>query len=493
MRRDDLKTASVNGVGINVLAQVAKFVLQFGFQVILSRQLAPADFGMVAMVAPVVAFVAMLSDLGLTQATIQRRDLSQPILSFLFWCNCVAGLLVCLASIALAPLAAAFYHDPAITPLMAVSGGLLFLAALGAQHQALLNRNLAFSTLAKIDLISFAIGALCGIAAAMGGLSYWSLLVTQGVTTAVAVLFYWISTGWIPDRPRWEPDGGGALHFGMNLTGFNFFNFFARNLDNVLIGHYLGQYQLGIYDRAYKLLLLPLSQVSTPFAKVSLPLLSKIVHDPAAYRTAYLRLLESIVLITFPAVAFAGCHSRLLVCTVLGEPWSEVAPIFSVLAIGGIFAPIGNSTGWLFMSQDRTREMRNWGIVSALLYIGSFFAGLPWGAIGVATCYIAVGTVQAPVLWWVATRVGPVSLRALVRSMLPHLVAAATLAGLHLALLRLVAVDIWLAVALFAVSYPVYLAVVALFPDGRACLAFLTGRTRDLVRSLRRPAPCPPN
>lgn len=492
MGHDDLKKASVNGVLVSSSSQIVKFALQFGYQVAISRLLSPGDFGLVAMVAPIVAFVAILSDLGLSQATIQRREVDQEILSFIFWCNCLAGLFIGVACFALAPVAAAFYHEPNVVAIMGLSGAFLWLNALGAQHQALLNRNLRFLDLAKIDVLAFLAGAVCGVAGAVHGLGYWSLMLTQGVTTLVSVALSWRAARWIPGPPRWVGTGRSALKFGLNLTGFNFFNFFARNLDNVLIGRYLGQEQLGLYDRAYKLLLLPLTQVSAPFARVVLPLLAKLADDPAAYRQAYLRVLEFIVLVTFPAIVFGGCHSSVLVVTLLGAQWGGVAPIFSVLAVGAVLSQITHTTGWLFISQDRTREMRNYGIVSSIAFITSFVVGLPWGAIGVATCYVGVGLVQGPLLWWATTRIGPVSLRALVRSMLPHLVAAATLAGLHLALSRLVAVDIWLAGALFVLSYPVYLAVVALFPDGRSCLAFLTGRARDLARSLRRPAPCPP-
>ena len=101
-----------------------------------------------------------------------------------------------------------------------------------------------------------------------------------------------------------------------------------------------------------------------------------------------------------------------------------MAPIFSILAVGALIAPIGNAMGWLFITQDRTREMRNQGIATTAIAITSFIVGLPWGPRGVAFCYVAAGAAWAPVTWWIATRRGPVSPRTLVRALTPYVTGA---------------------------------------------------------------------
>lgn len=480
-----LKHASANGLAINFGFQFVRFGLQFLYQILIARLLVPADFGLVAMTAPVLAFVGLFADFGLTQATVQKPDITQAQLSFIFWINALLSLALSVLTIAVAPLIAKFYGDPRITPVVMALGTMFFLGGLYAQHLALLNRRLAFLKLAIIDMAGFVAGGVCGILAALDGLGYWAIVINQAVTSLVALSLAWTVTRWVPGRLHRVADAGALLRFGGNITGFNMVNYFARNLDNVLIGKFAGEVSLGIYDRAYKLLLLPLSQITAPFAKVATPLLARTRDEPELYAKAYIRMLETILLLTYPSVAFAMVTSRQLIGTVLGAQWMAVAPIFSVLALGAFFAPISNSTGWLFITQDRTREMRNWGIVSSTLFVTSFVVGLPWGALGVATSYIATGCFQGPMVWWAATRSGPVGLAPLLRSVVPYAIAVvATLAAVA-GLQRAMPHGLPALAALFVVAHLVFLAVLLLQPRGRRALADVLAQVRALAGRMR--------
>ena len=93
------------------------------------------------------------------------------------------------------------------------------------------------------------------------------------------------------------------LAFGRNLTGYNVLNYLSRNLDNLLIGRYWGAQQLGLYSRAYQLLLLPLDQIVGPVDGVAVTALSRLATTPERYRQAYLRMLEKLAMVTMPAMA----------------------------------------------------------------------------------------------------------------------------------------------------------------------------------------------
>jgi len=178
---------------------------------------------------------------------------------------------------------------------------------------------------------------------------------------------------------------------------------------------------------------------------------------------------ESIVLLTAPGILFALCVSHELIVVLMGQKWAGVAPIFAILALGGLYQPINNSTGWLFMSQNRTREMRNWGLISSASFVISFIVGLPWGPVGVAACYIAVGALQCPALWWLTTRSGPVSLSHMLAALAPYGVAAAVTGGAIFGL-QLVMPQTPLLLLLAAPAYAIFIAVLALFPASRAAL-----------------------
>jgi polysaccharide transporter, PST family len=473
-----LRRASANGLAINLIAQFLRLFMQLAYQVCLARLLVPQDFGLVAMASPILAFVSLLADFGLTQATIQRPSMTQAELSFIFWANCLLGAALSLATIASAPLVAQFYGASEAGAVTAALGALFLLNGLYSQHVALLNRRLAFGRLAALDLISFGVGTFAGILAAAMGMRFWAIVIGQATVSLVSLPLAWIFAQWRPSPPRRVPEAGKLLVFGADMTTFNFMNYFARNLDNILIGRFLGDAALGLYDRAYKLLLLPLTQVTVPFAKVALPLLSRTRGDPERYRQAYLRMLEIIMALTFPGVVFAVSTSHQLIVTVLGDRWADVAPIFGVLGLGALFAPIGYSTGWLFVTQGRTREMRNWGMFSSALYVASFAIGLPWGPLGVAICYTAVGVLQAPFLWRLATRVGPVELRHLISAIFPCALGAAVAGLVDRGLESILAPGPPALLLLLVSAYAMFAATLACLPHGRRIIrdSVLEGR-----------------
>ena len=485
-----LKKASVRGAAINLGSQALRFLLQFGYQIALARLLDPRDFGLVALSAPIIAFVQLFSDLGLSQATIQRDRIDQGQLSFAFWLNVAAGAILAIATVSLSPLVGWFYGDPRVVALTMVSGSLFLVGGVYTQHLAILNRGMRFRALAFIDLTAFCVASVVALGAAWLGAGYWAIVTHQVVTSLMSMALAWSVTRWLPSRPSRVEGAREMLRFGGNLTGFNLVNFFARNLDNVLIGRFNGEVSLGLYDRAYKLLLLPLNQITTPLARVALPLLAKLRGDEIGYTNAFLRLLEAMLVATYPGVLFAFVDSHELIRAALGAKWLGVAPIFSILAVGALIAPISNAMGWLFITQDRTREMRNQGIATTAIAITSFIVGLPWGPQGVAFCYVATGAAWAPVTWWIATRRGPVSPRTLVRALTPYLTGVLVTVLALTAATHVLPQGLSGLTASLVLAYAVFLAVLLAFSHSRRTLASFAGQLglRRVLARTRNPS-----
>jgi PST family polysaccharide transporter len=483
--RARLKRASVNGAAVNLGSQLTKFGMLFVYQIVLARMLSPSDFGLIAMTAPVIAFVQIFSDFGLTQATIQRSQISQSQLTLLFWINGGVGTALALIVIVFSPLAGMFYNESRVVAITAASGALFLLSGFSSQHLALLNRHLSFIKLAIIDIGAFVIGSAAGLYAAYRGAGYWSILLAQAFIAFSTLVLAWSLSGWRPGRPAKAEEWKSLVGFGGNLTGFNLVNYFARNLDNILIGRYNGQEALGLYDRAYKLLLMPLSQITQPFSRVALPLLSRTQNEPDIYRRAYIRMLEIILLLTYPGILFAVVTHDQLIRLVLGEQWAGVGPIFAILGIGALFAPISNSTGWLFISQDRTRQMRNWGVISSIMFVFSFIAGLPWGPIGVAACYIGTGMFQGPMVWYAATREGPVGLKDILNALMPHAFAGILCCAALMILQSYIPIGYPALVLMFAAAYLVFISALMIFPSGRGILQELSSYAWALLGKLR--------
>jgi len=473
----DLKRRSVRGAAATFGAQGVRFFMQFAAQIALARLLTPEQFGIVAMVAPLIGLVQLFAELGLAQAVIQRPSLTHRELSGLFWINAAVSLGLAALMLIAAPLVAAFYNEPktmAVTASLAVP---LVLGGLGAQQMALMNRRLQFTALAAIDVGSTAASAAVGILCAWNGLGYWSLVAMQVANNAVNLAAAWVASGWRPGPPRLDAAVAPLLRFGGNVTGYNLVTYFSFNLDNVLIGWASGVAALGLYNRAFRLLLPSIMQLTTPFTRITVPLLSRLQAEPDRYRNTFSQVLRALLLVTLPGLVWGIVFADQVIVTLLGARWQAAGPIFAALGVGSLLLPVNNAMTWLFISQGRTREQLVWGAVGSGIVLVSFVVGLPWGPVGVATASAGFAwVIGAPLLFWAATRSGPVGLRDLMSAVFP--VALASLgAGVILALIPS---EFWLggvvglAAALIG-SYTVTAMVLACLPTGNRML-------RDLWR-----------
>jgi PST family polysaccharide transporter len=460
---------AARGVLVTGFAQAFKIGLGFLSGIVLARLLTPRDFGLVAMVGPAVALVALVQDLGLGQATIQRERITRRQIQALFWVAFGVSVVLAGALAASSGLIAQFYGEPAVAPLAVAFAGLVLVWSLNTQPVAILSRDMRFTALAVTDVVAATVGFAVGAGVAYFYRTYWALFfgtLAAGVTTVVLTFTF---SRFSPGLPRLAPDLRAMLGFGGAVSGFNVVNFLARNADQVLIARFHGAAALGLYERAYKLLLFPLQQVTHPLSRVMMPLLSRRQSDPVGYRRAYLDCITLLMLVTHPAIVTATVFAHDVFLLLLGERWVDAAPIFVWLGIAGMHQVMTSTMGWLFLSQGRGRDYFVVGAVSCVLTLCAFVIGLPWGPVGVAMALtLSELSLKAPLAWIVAGRQGPVSLKDLVRAALPHAAALGTTAGVALALsAKVEAAGLVTLGAATIVAYLVYGATLALAPAKR--------------------------
>ncbi|MDG2520308.1 lipopolysaccharide biosynthesis protein [Caulobacter segnis] len=483
---DQLRARAVGGVAVTGISQTIKMVVQFLSVVVLARLLSPDDFGVFAMVMPITAFVMMFQDLGLAQAVVTSASITPRQASTLFWVNVGLSAVLAIALAASAPLIGAFYGEPRAVGMAVALAATVMIAGLGAQHMALLTRHMRFSRMAMIDIAGTILGFATAVVFALIRPSPWALFASVAVTMATSMIGAWLSADWRPGRPGPIREVGAMLRFGGGLTGFNLTNFLARNIDKVLIGRTAGADALGLYDRAYKLLLWPLQQINAPLSRVMVPVLSRLRDEPGRYRHAYERTVRLILLAALPGVTFLILTADKLIATLMGDEWAAAAPIFMWLGLAGLHQPMTSTVGWLFISQQRTGEFARWGMINAVTSIAAFAAGLPWGAIGVAAAYALSDLfLRMPIVWWWVGRKGPVRTRALYVMAAPFAAGAAAAAAL-LAVARrfstgIAIVDLML---LAAIAYVGAWTVVLAFKGGRAAFADAFGVVRPLIDKL---------
>ena len=421
----DIGSRSVRGGALAIGTQGAKFFLQLLSTVVLARLIAPDDHGLVFMTVSVTGLIGLVKEFGLPTAAIQKAEVNHKLASTLFWLNVLAGLGTTLLTAAVAPLIAWFYGERRLTMIAVVTGCCYLIDAFGLQHDALLRRQMRFGRYAVTELLSTVIGLAAAIAFALAGFGYWALVLRQMTMSLVKTLAVWIGTGWVPGPPARRTGARALLKSGGEMTGESLLLYLARNLDNVLIGWRWGSRELGNYGRVYYLLLMPVRQIIWPLESVTLPLLSRLTGDPARYRSAYLRVLEKIAMLTMPCAVLAIAMPDWIIHVFLGPKWTDASPMLAWLGLAALIEPVLNSTNWLFISQGRTRELLHAGLASAGVTIAAIVVGLPFRATGVAAA-IALSSVllRTPLLIaWVCRR-GAVGSAAFYKSLAPGACAA---------------------------------------------------------------------
>jgi PST family polysaccharide transporter len=468
-----LGARAARGGAVTIASQAFKFFAGLGTTMVLGRLLTPGDYGLIGMVAVVTGFVSMFKDLGLSAATVQREEITSAQVSTLFWVNVALSIGVGLLTLALAPAVAWFYGKPQLTTITAVYGlGFLF-GGLTVQHEALMHRQMRFLAQAGCELTALLVTITVTITLAWRGWGYWSLVIGHVTTSFVYMLCIWMVCRWRPGRPRQISSVISLLRFGGNLTGFGVVNFFARNLDNMLIGRVWGSQQLGLYAKAYQLLTLPIDQINSPITTVAVPTLSRLNDSPERYRRTYLRIIEKIAVLTMPGIALLIGTADWVVRIVLGPQWTEAGHIFAALGIAALIQPIANTTGWLFISQARTNDMFRYGLVASTIIVAAIVGGLPWGALGVATVYALVWvTIITPMLFYWVGRKGPVRPRDFYITVAPAFCAAlGVLAALFLFRRSGLVVNPMVGlVASFGIAAAVAVLVLFAIPAGRRAL-----------------------
>jgi O-antigen/teichoic acid export membrane protein len=423
---DTIGGRTARGGVVTMASHGLKFAISIVATAILARLLSPRDYGLIGMVAVATNFIVMFKDLGLSLATVQKSEISSRQISTLFWVNLMLSVVTMLVMVLLAPAVSWFYGDSRLTMITIVSATGFVIGGLTVQHEALLKRQMRFMALSAIALVAMIVGYIVGIAFAWYGFGFWALVFSQLALLATDAVLVWITCGWRPGLPRRGTGVRSMLSFGGNITAYGTVNYFSKNADNLLIGKFWGAQPLGLYNKAAQLVGLPTDQVHEPVMAVAVPALSRLADSPERYRKAYLRIMEKVLMLVMPAVALLIVSSDWIISIVLGSQWKDAGTILVFMSIAGLFQPIVNTAGSMLVTQGRGRHLFYWSLITSPLSILSIFAGLPWGAVGVAASYSLTRVlITNPLMYWFVGRTGPVRTKDFYRLLAPFTAASA--------------------------------------------------------------------
>ncbi|MDD5546111.1 MAG: MOP flippase family protein [Candidatus Omnitrophica bacterium] len=383
-----LKEKTIKGLFWSGFSQAGKQISQLVITIILARLLSPDDFGLLAMATVFINFAMIFSEMGISSALIQKQDTNDRHYYSAFWFNIIVGVLLTLVFIAVSPIIAWFYNKPELQPILIVISVNFFLSSFVIIQQTILSKEMDFKKLAIRDILAVAISGIVGIYLAYHGFGVWSLVYQSVIFTLLNAILLWTVSTWRPKFVFAIQDIKDIFHFSANLTGFNVVNYFARNVDQLLIGKYLGAEALGYYALAYKIMLYPIRNISWVIGKVMFPAFSRIQNDIEKLRNAYIKEVKIISMVSFPAMLGMFAIAPDFVFLILGHKWQPAILLIRILCFCGLTQSVSDSiSGNIRLSTGNSKLHLKIGIGNAFITIISVIIGLNWGIYGVAYLY----------------------------------------------------------------------------------------------------------
>lgn len=391
----------LRGGGIVLTGSAVSLAIQFASLTILSRLLAPADFGIVAMVGIFVALGSLLRDFGLPMAALQMQTLSAQQATNVFWMNFGVASLVGSALAASTPLLVAIYDEPRLGRIVPVLAFVVLLGGVSAQVQVHLARRSKFGILVISDIVAQVVALCVGVALALFGAGYWSLVILNVVAVSLTLALRWTASGWLPGRFRRGHGSKHMLRVGANYGFAQLLTFLQSNVDTLVIGSRYGASSVGYYNRAYQMLTAPAGRLLDPLTQVVITTLNRVKSQGRSPEEPLLRMQFAIGMLVVWVFATSGGVATELIPILLGDGWGEAVPVFQVLAIGGAIWVFNHVSYWAFIMNEMGRELLHYNLVSKPVAVTAILIGSSYGIVGVAWGYTIAMAISWPLnlLW----------------------------------------------------------------------------------------------
>lgn len=371
-----VKKELFSGVTYTAASQYLGILISLIVAGILARLLSPQDFGVVAIATVIITFFGIFSELGIAPAIIQNKELTNKelneIFSFTIWMGLIISACFFVASWAIA----SYYKDSKLILICQLLSVNLFFAAINIVPNALIFKNKKFQFIAIRSIFVQITGGTIAIVAALLGAGVYALLINPIFSSIFIFLF---SIRQYPQKVylTWGAESmKKILSFSLYQFFFNVINYFSRNLDKLLIGRFMGLSPLGYYDKSYRLMMLPLQNITAVLTPVMHPVLSNLQNDLQQLERSYLKVVRFLAFIGFPLSAFLWFSAYEVMMIVFGNQWEPSVPAFQILALSVGIQIILSSSGSIFQAANATKIMFISGLLSAILNVTGILVGI---------------------------------------------------------------------------------------------------------------------
>ncbi|MEO0727388.1 MAG: lipopolysaccharide biosynthesis protein [Bacteroidota bacterium] len=387
MQVDELKSSAKAGFRWSFLRQVVGQVLNLAFGIVLARLLLPADFGDLAVAMILLGFLGIFKGLGLGNAFIYEPKADRSVFSTAFIVAVLTAVLLAGMILLLAPHWVNWMDaDAVVVQVLCWLTVEFLLSGIYFIPYYYLIRNFNFRRLFWIDTTAVLLSGVVAVIIAWQGGGVWALVVRMILLSSLKlllvldVLYQRLRLGFSTAIVQ------KLFSFSLPTLGDSSLSYVVRNFDDFLIGKFLGDKALGLYNRSYALLLLPVRQVSGVFSSVLFPALSRLERSEDRV-LIYSQVIRTVAFISFPAMIGCGVLREPLVIAVLGEQWVEMVPLIGVFSVLGALQSLATLNGSVFLATGATRLQLKLGLVTKGFVLLALWLGLSYGLIGIAIAY----------------------------------------------------------------------------------------------------------
>ena len=380
---NNIKHQLFSGVFYTALAKYSGIIISLVVAGILARLLSPDDFGVVAIATVIIAFFNLFTDMGISPAIVQHKSLTKEELSDIFSFTVWTGIGISILFFAASWLIADYYESGILRTLC-----------------QLLSVNLFFAS-ANIA------GGAGAITAALCGAGLYALIINPILSS---ILIFVISYQRYPQRLRFTL-GLKVLRKIFSYSAyqflFNVINYFSRNLDKLLIGKYMSMSDLGYYEKSYRLMMLPLQNITQVITPVMHPIFSDFQNDKEKLATSYERIVRFLSFIGLPLSVLLFFTAEEVTLIIFGDQWLPSVPVFRILSLSVGIQIILSSSGSIFQAAGDTRSLFVCGLFSSILNVSGMLAGIFYfGTLtAVAICIVITFTINFVQCYWMMYRV----------------------------------------------------------------------------------------
>jgi len=372
--------------------------------IILAHLLTPHEFGLAGMALVFSGIGVAFGDLALSAALIQRRELREVDRSTAFWTNVAAGSFIMLLGIALSPLVADFFGQPSVAPLFAATSVVFLLWALCSTQSALLTREMNFRPLEIRGMVAGFVSAAAAVLLALAGAGPWALVGETLVQAGTSLVLLWTFSSWRPKFVYSRESMRSLGSYSSKTLISQMLGYFVNNVDNLLVGRFLGSVALGLYSVSYSTMFLPVSRISQPLQQVLFSAFAKIQHEPKRLAEAWARGNQLISAVNVPAFLGMAVIAPEFVPVVLGQDWDAAVPVLQLLSLAGVGATLQTLNWSTMQAMGRPGVMLRFRLFSTPVTVVAFVIGLHWGIVGVAASFAISRFLVTPVSTYITLR-----------------------------------------------------------------------------------------